>query len=220
MFFITGINCTAQNEKLLSYGVRVGFSLPVLTIDYQPATQYRLAPVAGIYIQARFLPWVAVSCDMLYTQYGGNNIDPTTIYTPVSPILDNLYNTNLRIHSIEIPIGVKLGLPDLTGNIKPFVSLGGSLAFSLQAYANNYFYNEVIPNYPILQSSRDIVTSAVNAVDYSFMTSTGVDFQAAKLNFCFEVYYRLGLRYINYNQKTYAPDYRANAFGLKIGIGI
>lgn len=220
LILVAGIKSYSQETKLLSFGARGGFSLPVLTTDYQPATQYRLAPVAGGFIQAKLQSWLAVTCDILYTQYGGNNINPYTIYYPGSTYLDDLDYLNLKMDCIEVPVALKLGLPNFTGSVSPFLSVGGAVAFCIQASSHNYYHHEIIDNYPILYSATDVVTSSVNTANYSFLIGTGVDFQGDQLNFSFEIYYRIGLSYINYNQRTYSPDYRANAFGVKVGIGL
>lgn len=212
----------SQGGKALSYGVRAGFSAPVLAVDNQPATYSRLAPVVGCFAQYRFLPWVAALVEVDYTQFGGNNIPPTFLYSPDSPMFADgkLQKTDLSIHSIEIPVLAKLGLPGMTGNVRPYLSIGGSAAFFLQANANNYFTESNGVNYPVLYQANNVVTSRIKSYDFACMSSTGVDFQGDKFNFSVEIYYRMGLTNLNTSTKTYAPDYRANAFGVKIGIGL
>ena len=220
----TGANLPAQNSQggtnPLSFGIRAGFSAPVITVDNQPASINRIAPVVGGFAQYRVLPWVAASIEVLYTQYGGNNISPLFIYSPDSPILNNLVKTDLNIHSIEIPVLAKIGIPGMSGAVKPYLSVGGSAAFFLQADATNYFLVNNGVNLPILNSANNIVTSRINGYDFSGIAGTGVDFQGDKYNFSIEIYYRIGLSDLNANVNAYAPSYRTNAFGLKIGIGL
>lgn len=210
----------SSGSRPFSFGIKAGYSAPVLAFENQPATTARLAPVIGGFAQYRFLPWVAASLEVVYTQYGGNNISPLLIYSPDSPILTNLGKTDLSIHTVEIPLTAKIGLPGLAGNIKPFLSVGGSVAFFLQANANNYFTVDNGSGFPFLYNANNIVTSRINGYDFSCLSGTGVDFQGDKLNFSIEIFYRIGLTNLNVNNKAYAPDFSANAFGVKIGIGL
>lgn len=209
-----------QGGKPLSFGIRAGFSSPALAVNNQPATASCSSPIIGGFAQYRVLPWVAASFEVVYTQYGGTSISPLFIYTPDSPILDNLEKTDLKIHSIEIPITAKIGVPGMQGDIKPFFSIGASAAFFLQADANNYYLENNGTDLAFQYNANNVVTSRINGYDFSCMTGTGMDFQGDKYNFSIEIFYRIGLTNLNANTKTYAPDFRANAFGVKIGIGL
>jgi len=224
MLLFTGFEIQAQDiqggGKPLSFGIRAGYSAPVLTVDNQPVFVSRLAPVIGGFAQYRVLPWVAASLEVVYTQYGGNSISPTLIYSPDSPILDNLGKTDLSIHSIEVPISAKIGLPGMTGAVKPFISIGASAAFFLQANVMNYYIEDNASGFPYLYNANNIVSSRLKKYDYSCISGAGMEFQGDKLNFSIEIFYRIGFSNLNASHKTYAPDYRANAFGVKIGIGL
>lgn len=209
-----------SSSKPLTFGVRAGFSQSVLTIDNQPSSYYRISPIVGGFVQYRVLPWVAASVELLYTQYGGNGISPLLIYTPDSPVLNNLGKTDLFIHSIDLPVSAKFSLPDFSGSIKPFVSAGAIFTYNTQANAINYFVENNGSSFPYIYSANDIVTSRVKSNNFSFITGVGAEFIGNKFNFSFELYYRIGLTDLNQIARTYAPNYRANAFGVKIGIGL
>lgn len=223
LVLLTWANVQAQDlqgSKPLSFGIRAGYLSSVLTVDYQPNTNTRIAPTIGGFAQYSVLPWVAASLEVGYTQYGGNNISPLLIYSPDSPILTHLEKTDLSFHTIEIPLTFKVGLPDMRGAVKPFLSVGVAAAFFLQANATNYFLEDNGIGLPFYNNANNIVTSRIKGSDFSCISGTGIDFQGEKLNFSIEIYYRIGLTNLNVNSKTYAPDFRANAFGVKIGIGL
>ena len=209
-----------QSGKPLSYGIRAGYSYSSLAVNKQAATASCSAPIIGGFVQYRVLPWVAASVEVAYTQFGGNSISPLFLYNPDSPILINLDKTNLKINSIEIPISAKILLPGMQGAIKPYLLVGASAAFFLQADANNYYLVDNGTDLEFQYNANNVVTSKINKYDFSYITGTGVDFQGDKYNFSIEVFYRIGLTNLNANTKTYAPDFRANAFGVKIGIGL
>ena len=75
-------------------------------------------------------------------------------------------------------------------------------------------------NYPVLYQANNVVSSRVKPYDFAFMSATGADFRGDKYNFSIEIYYRVGLTNLNASTRSYAPDYRANAFGVKVGIGL
>jgi hypothetical protein len=214
----------AQNESGfgidLKVGVRTGFALPVLTIDHQPYTNHLAAPVAGGYVQLNVMSWVAASFDVLYTQYGGNQINPLWIYSPESPALDNLQNSKLVIHSLEFPLAVKVGLPNWAESVSPYISLGGSMAFFMQARIRNYYLDGTYSYQPIYSESTELVSSAINNFDFAFIPAIGVEFNSSPLSFTLEFYYRLGLSDVNNYKTLYSTDFGANAFGIKIGVGL
>lgn len=221
IFLLFGNTAKGQDSGLpLSYGVRAGFSQSVLTVDNQPTTYYRLSPIFGGYVQYRVLPWVAVSLDAVYTQYGGNSVSPLFIYSPDSPVLEDLGKTDLFIHSFEIPISAKVGLPNFSGSVKPFLSIGASAAFFFQANAVNYFVKDNGSGFPYYYKANDVVTSRIKAFDMSFISGTGVEFEGDKFKYSIEIFYRMGISKLNETPKTYVPDFKANAFGVKIGVGL
>lgn len=221
IFLSNNIIYAQQTEGMpLTYGVRAGLSQSVLTIDNQPSSYYRISPIIGGFAQYRVLPWVAASVELLYTQYGGNGISPLLIYTPDSPVLINLGKTDLFIHSIDLPISAKVSLPDFSGSIKPFVSAGALFTYNTQANAKNYFVANNGSSFPYIYSANDIVTSRIKRSNFSFITSVGAEFTGSKFNYSIELYYRIGLSDLNQISRTYAPDFRANAFGIKIGMGL
>lgn len=221
VILLLGGSAVAQDiGKPLSFGIRAGISESVLAIDYQPTTYYRVSPIIGGFVQYRVQPWITVSFDAVYTQYGGNGVSPLFIYSPDSPTLDHLGKMDLFIHSCEVPIAVKVGLPNFSGSVRPFLSIGASAAFFFQANAVNYFVVDNGSDYPYYYKANDVVTSRVKAYDMSFIPGTGVEFIGERISYSIEIFYRMGLSNLNETSKTYVPDYRANAFGVKIGIGL
>ncbi|MGE0078765.1 MAG: outer membrane beta-barrel protein [Bacteroidales bacterium] len=218
---LLGGSANAQDiGKPLSFGIRAGISESVLTMDNQPTTYYRISPIVGGYVQYRVLPWVSVSLDAIYTQYGGNGVSPLFFYSPDSPVLDNLGKTDFFIHSCEVPIAVKVGLPNFSSSVRPFLSIGASAAFFFQANAINYFIVDNGSDFPYYYKANDVVTSRVKTFDMSFIPGTGVEFIGERFSYSIEIFYRMGLSSLNETSKTYIPDYKANAFGVKIGIGL
>ena len=204
----------------INAGIRAGITLPALTIDYQPYTNLLVAPVAGGYFQVKFLPWMAVSIDVLYTQYGGNQIDPLWIYAPQSPALIDLQSSQLVIHSVEFPLAVKIGLPNWTESVSPFFSIGGSMAIFTQARIYNQYLDDSFSIQPIRSQSTELVSSAINSYDYALLPGMGVDFNTESFSFTLELFYRLGLSAVNSYKNLYSTDFGASAFGVKIGIGM
>lgn len=216
------LNAQDGGGKPLSYGVRLGLSESALTFDNQPTSFQNFAPVIGGFAQYSVLPWVAASVEVVYTQHGGNNLNPLLLYSPNSSVFDNGYlrQTDLKIHCLEIPISAKVGLPDFSGPVKPFLSAGFSLAFNIKANAKNYFIDDNNTSLPYYYTANDNVTSKVKAATMSFITGAGVQFNGSQFNCSIEVFYKIGMTDINVESKTYAPDFRANAFGVKVGIGL
>lgn len=216
-----GQELRAQNESALVVGARVGFSSSHFAVSGQPRTTPTINPVGGAFAQFQLFQWLSVSADLLYTQYGGNNVNPRWIYSASSPLITSgsIDQLRIRTHTVELPIAAKVGLPGTTGGTKPFLSIGCAMAYNIQA-------NAIIENYTaigsgtILTTYSDDVTSAYNQFEFALCPGAGVDFNANGYTFSLEVYYRMGMNYANKNQRNSLPNFTANAIGFKVGVGL
>lgn len=221
LLLIGGQSVLAQNESSLVVGARVGFASNHLAVSGQARTLPTISPVVGGFAQYQLSQWLSVSADLLYTQYGGNNVNPRWIYSASSPLITSgsIDQLRIRTHTVELPIAAKVGLPGMTGGAKPFLSIGCAMAYNIQASAiiENY---TAIGSGTILTTYSDDVTSAYNQFEFALCPGAGVDFNANGYTFSLEVYYRMGMNYANKNQRNSLPNFTANAIGFKVGVGL
>ena len=216
-----GQELRAQNESSLVVGARVGFASNHLAVSGQARTLPTISPVVGGFAQYQLSQWLSVSADLLYTQYGGNSVNPSWVYSSSSPLIVSgaVNHLTIKSHTLEVPIAAKLGLPGMNGAVRPFLAVGCAMAYNIQTNAVIESY-KIIGVTPMLNTYTDDVSSAFNQFTAAFTPGAGIDFSAAGYAISMEVYYRMGLINANKNHRSSTPNFTTNAFGFKVGIGL
>lgn len=121
----------AYAQQRFSAGPRLGLNLSTLRGD---VTGYKLSPglVAGAFVMYSSLNHFGISADVLYSQRGGR-------FPSSGP---GVTEFTQRINYLEIPVALRYFLT-LSGNFRPNIFLGPSLALPLSAKRVNQKLNSV-----------------------------------------------------------------------------
>lgn len=198
----------------ISFGVRTGTAVAKLVSDQEGTSQGRIAPMGGIYTEARFGRFMTLVLDVLYTEYGGNGVNPASMYGRDSISGNKVERMNLQTQAIEVPLQLKLR-PSLSTPIVPYVALGGSTTWFLGTVSDNY----------LRRSDSSLVEIGVNMdqvvhkSDYAGLGAVGIEIRGTKLRWSVEVFSRFGLTDFNRPQVAGMAGYTASATGVKVGFG-
>jgi hypothetical protein len=200
----------------ISFGVRTGVAVAKLSSDQESTTQGRIAPTAGIYLEARLGRLMTLVMDALYTEYGGNEVNPVGFYGKDSIAGHKVERTNLQAQAIEVPLQLKLR-PSLSSPIVPYVSLGASRTWFLGTVSDNYVTSDD-PDARTLEVGVNM-DRVVHKTDFAGLGAVGIEVRGTRLRWSVEVFSRFGLTDFNKPQVAGMNGYTAGATGVKVGIG-
>jgi len=197
----------------VSLGLRAGTAVAKLVSDQESSTQGRIAPTGGIYVEARFSRLMSLVLDVLYTEYGGNGVNPLPLYGRDSLGGHKIERMNLQTRAIEVPLQFKLR-PSLSSPIVPYVSFGASRTWFLGTTSDNF-----------LRSDSSVVEvgvkmdRVVHRYDFAGLGAVGIEVRGTHLRWSVEVFSRFGLTDFNRPQLAGTTVYSASATGVKVGFG-
>jgi len=198
----------ALRAQLDDTGLRFGFKAGLGSADLSLSKFCKLGESRttfslGGFAEYRLMPWLSATVGLEYTQNGGSNVPPRMLYSAISQLLSqeipdggevSMIRTNLRIHTLEIPVAGRVSLPE-SGNFKPFFMVGPSFGFRLGAtstFYREYVFAPGIASHPVAVSS-DKVKEKISPVNVSALLGVGSEFSAYDKIFELGVTYRLGL---------------------------
>lgn len=199
----------------LSYGLRTGVAVAKLTSDQESTTQGRIAPTVGGYLEARLGRLMTFVMDVLYTEYGGNEVNPVGLYGKDSVAGHKVERMNLQAQAIEVPLQLKLR-PSLASPIVPYVSLGASRTWFVGTISDNYVTGD--GDSGTLEVGVNM-NRVVHKADFAGLGAVGLEVRGTRLRWSVEVFSRFGLTDFNRPQVAGMNGYTAGATGVKVGIG-
>lgn len=197
----------------VSFGLRGGIGVAKLVSDQEGTTQGRIAPTGGIYAEARFGRLISLVLDVLYTEYGGNGVNPVTLYGGDSIGGYKVERMNLQTQSIEVPLQLKLR-PSLSSPIVPYVSIGASRTWFLGSVSDNYLKRD-----STLVEIGVNMDPVVHRNDFAGLGAVGLEVRGTRLRWSVEVFSRFGLTDFNRPRVAGMTGYTASATGVKVGFG-
>lgn len=131
----------------LNYGIKAGMNSFYYATNGKKlaGSQNKVGLTVGAFGEYEINDMLGVSVEVLYAQSGAKMVDPAYLYSPrlrnITGDSYSLYkaNSNIVMHNLEIPVCVKLSLPETMG-VKPKLIAGFSFDFTKRVYA----YNKVI----------------------------------------------------------------------------
>ena len=138
IIMLFSIKLSAQEDgsfNKIHYGINIGASLNNFNsfeIDHA-----KFGINLGAYVEYTIVDWVKISTELNYQQLGSSDIDPMLIYSENSAALINLIETYINIHNFDLPILMKLSIPNYAGMIKPHLLLGYVFGYNIKSWASN-----------------------------------------------------------------------------------
>jgi len=219
------------------FGAKVGFGSTHMTLNKETTLgDARSTFAIGGLAEYRLTSWFSANLGVEYTQNGGANLTPRMFYFNGSPMLSIPYDypeydvdgsadiirTDLRIHTLEIPLTLRFSIPELSG-FKPFLMVGGVPGVNLGAKITNYRMYEMSvdgdkPFNNMVTVTSDDVREKISPANFSILWGVGSELAAFGHIFELGVTYRLGLVNQNHYFNSLYQQYGSNTFSGYVAI--
>ena len=195
----------------LTIGAKVGANFNQFS---QPGTT--IGGSLGGYARYGFLEFLEVQAELMYSLNGGGRREYTRDLSSLpagsgsnNQFIDNILyiNRSILLHTVELPISARLGLPELNnGTIVPKLILGGSYSFNFAAFENNdAIFNFANGSSSLVSNLNENVRGDYFSHAYSAHAGIALDFNLENSKvFTMEFRYRKGLNNINKVKTTIA----------------
>lgn len=201
----------AGAESRLSLGMRLGMAGANLSMNNLTYTPPRLAPIAGVYAEVSLNQRLSLVLDVLYTEYGGNGVNPLFFYGRDSLSFGKLTGVDIRTMAVEVPLQMKLRFAS-AGVAVPYVSVGASGAWAFSTTSNN-----TVVRSDTTQQFGLNMDSEIHRFHVAALGALGVEIRGAHLTWSVEGFYRLGVSEFDRSSVAGTSGYSANAAGVKFG---
>ena len=215
----------------LRFGAKVGFGSADLSLaKFSKLGSSRTTFSVGGFAEYRLNTWLSAAAGVEYTQNGGANLPTRLFFSNVDPYVftgvpgtgigTRAINSNLRVHTLEIPITARLSMPEMNG-MKPFFLIGPSIGVNIAAKTTDYLMDDygfgATYGNMVYEYSQN-VGGRISPADFSVLIGTGSEFSAYGYIFELGVTYRMGL--LNQNDFKYAlyQEYTSNSLMATIAI--
>lgn len=235
LFLSSGFYLKAQESESssglpISYGAKLGAAFSGFTHHQEVFSEKRAGFAIGAFAEYTVIPMVGVSAELNYVQEGAFHVTPSLIYPEDRVnVTDNISKqaSDVRLHSLQIPVLVNVRAPYLSGNVIPKLIMGYSFDFILKAKSKDMLYisdpNSNIVDLPIEKRSTETVSSSFKDFNMGPVLGLGLDFKGDKFTYMFEARYKIGIKDINnlgslniYNEEN---DFSVNTLTITMGIG-
>lgn len=189
----------------LAIGAKIGINLNQFS---QPGTT--VGGSAGGYARYELLNFLEVQGELIYSLKGGGRteyIRDLNVTSSSSSLANSVeyINRSILLHTVELPISARLGLPELNGGtIVPKLIVGGSYSYVFSASENSdaiFSFNN--GNRGLVSDTKENVAGDYFAHVYSAHMGIALDFNLENSkSFTMEFKYRKGLNNINTTKTT------------------
>lgn len=217
---------SSSSGKPISFGIRAGGVFSGFTNHQEIFTSMRTGLAAGAFAEYRFIPLVGISVEANYVQEGAFHANPFLIY-PASSVnyTNSIYKTSsdIRLHTVQLPVLVNLRAPGISGNVAPKLILGYSFDFILKAQSKDMYMISSSTDMPLETRSNETVSSSFKDFNMGPIVGLGVDFNGDKFTYMLEARYKIGIKDINnlgnLNSFNSQYDFSVNTLTVTLGIG-
>lgn len=169
----------------LNYGIKAG-----ATSSYFASNGHRLEKAGnmlgltvGAFGEYQVTDLLGVTVEVLYAQSGARALNPRYVYIPELVTITSgtttreVINSNVLIHSIEIPLLASAHLPEM-GGIHPKVFGGPSFDFTQQviSYDKVNYQTAIVPNFTPTGRVYNDVTSSFHNFHVGFVLGAGASY--------------------------------------------
>jgi hypothetical protein len=231
LFLSSGFYLKAQESESssgmpISFGAKVGGAFSGFTNHEEVFTSMRGGFTLGAFAEYKVNSIVGVAAELNYVQEGAFHVNPMLIY-PASTVnyTESIYKTSsdIRLHTLQIPVLVNIRAPYISGNAVPKLILGYSFDFIMKAKSKDMYMISDPTGLPLEQRSNETVSSSFKDFNMGPVLGLGVDFKGDKFTYIFEARYKIGIKDINnlgslniYNSQY---DFSVNTLTVTLGIG-
>jgi hypothetical protein len=206
----------------LRTGVATGANFNSFT---QPGTTIGIN--GGIFLRYHPISFLEAQLEILYSLKGGGRHDFVRLFDQDAGTQGNLtsvtyLNRSVLLHTLEIPLSLRLSLPDLEeASIKPNLLLGFSYAYVFGAFEQKdglFTFSDGIQ--VLLSNLEENITSDVQSYNLGYLAGIGIDFSLENGRvFTLEFRYHRGIN--NLNKINFGdPQVTENLYSQTISIGI
>lgn len=227
-FFLRAQENTSSSGKPISFGARAGGVFSGFTNHQEVFTNMRFGLNVGAFAEYKPLSFLGVSAEVNYVQEGAFHANPFLIY-PASTVnyTQNIYKTSsdIRLHTLQVPILVNLRAPKISGSVSPKLILGYSFDFILGAYSKDMYMVTGTggSDYPMTNRGYVNVSSSIKNFNMGPIVGIGFDFASDKFTYMIEARYKIGINDINalggLNTFNSQYDFSVNTLSVTLGIG-
>ena len=237
----TGLQVKAQDaakEDRITYGAKVGFVRANIAQDFENAADARSGFAGGLFMTYKINDWLSVSPELMYARSGanlrpGSNIWNTYItdYNGFPQIgladFDNIdiVKSSINMHNVDLNAFAVFHPALLRGAIQPRFFAGPAIAYNMYTRAQQRAVLNIADPNPALSRSPEFSanrnwSSRINNWDIGAVIGAGLDFNAHKVKYTFDIRYRAGLSQINaYRNGVNLNEFQSQNILIMFGIG-
>lgn len=211
----------AQDSARVNFGAKAAYGFGKLSTNKETAnfskTNY-LNYSAGLFVQYNLIKFIGVKLELNYAMYGTDNLEPTAIYSPASPVLQttNEFATvekiDLLMHTAEAPLMLKFNLP-FSSSFNMFAYGGANFCYEFYSTAQitkTTVYNDEKIN----RTVSDKVGNRIKSFEIAPIGGIGSEIAIGKNLLIFDARYRYGVQ--NVNNTPFSELYN-NSFWISVG---
>lgn len=227
----TGLQVKAQDaakEDRITYGAKVGIVRANIAQDFENVADARSGFAGGLSMTYRINDWLSVSPELIYARSGANLRPDTNIWNlyvtdyngfPQIGIEDfddiDITKSAINMHNVDLNAFAVFHPALLRGAIQPRFFVGPSIAYNMYTRAQQRASIEGFS----FNANRNW-SSRIRNWDMAAVVGAGLDFNAHKLKYTFDVRYRAGVSQINaFRNEVNQNDFQSQNVLIMFGIG-
>jgi len=209
--FIFNVNQAKSQDIIV--GAKTGLNYSTIALDYFDSYNLKRGwnfAIYGEYSLNEILGMpLAVSLELHYLKYGADNIEPTLVYSPDSPLLTTtpIENSHFYFNSMDFPLLVKYDLP-FVEFLSPDVYLGASYNYIFSTYNENYFTED--------RFAEANISERIRQYNISGLVGLGASMDIGPVAITADLRYQMGLR--DMNNVVNHPDFTSHSLQLMAGV--
>ncbi len=211
----------AQDTARVNFGIKAAYGFGKFTSTKDIANFSKnnyLNYSAGLFVQYNIIKFIGVKLEVNYAMYGTDNLDPTAIYSPASPILQTtnefatVEKVDLLMHTAEAPLMLKFNLP--FSDSFNFFAYGGA-NFCYEFYSAAQITKTTVYNDEKIQRTvSDNIGNRIKSFEIAPIGGIGSEIGIGKNLLIFDARYKYGLQNIN---NTPFSEFYNNSFWFSLG---
>ncbi len=125
-----------SSSSAVSYGANLGITISDLDPQNGSTTNSKMGYYIGGFFEYKFADKIGAQADLNFIQFGGQQIPPTLILSPNSPILNDVKTVDLSIYGIDLPLTAKYHFTDVYPEFYVCLGVSGTYIMKSQAILN------------------------------------------------------------------------------------
>ena len=206
------------------FGIRAGITSARFSHNFSGFTERKSGFAVGGTVKYMFADYFGASVELLYQQEGGNELLPDYLYQNVKLDYSNKVNSNVTLHTLQLPVYATFTLPDIE-TVKPYLTMGISYDYIFKAYSRDLITISSSDGRDIVldKRSREDVSSVFKPNNISALIGCGISFETDFSTYSIDIRYKAGLMKINNLgslniNNTFKDDFSYNSILVSLGL--